>query len=514
MNTSGELRTLINTKTIEFFNYNRFSDIKKINNGGYGEVYSAIYRPETEKMSEKMSEEMHEEIHVALKKLFTELDFDKKASEEFVKEVKHLHKVDHHSYINRLLGITQEPVHNHYVMVLQYANGGNLHEYLRNNFDNDEYKLEFVEQICFAKDIALGMKFLHKENIIHRDLHSKNILIHNQKVMIADLGLSKLCNDDLKKLGQPQCVWDSKYVRDFKSDIYSLGVLYWELTTGRVPFQDANVQQIFLNISDGLRETPNPITPIEFINLYKRCWDSDPKNRPQINEVYDIVSNIKSIIIVNLSQEFIKLYIKDMVTNSDDSVNNINNWLENNSENSKKIFDFVINTDVLIEHRETILAYFYMKGFGTNKDYNECLYWCKKGCEKKDVYSYYEAAFCYRYSYKNYNEAFHYFNLAASGGVLKAKSELAMMHLHGMGCEENKTKAFYLFKEAGEQDKIACCLISDCYYDGIGIEINLIEALKYYKIFWEKWHYYNAKIRIPLIEEKLEIPIEQRCNLR
>ncbi|CAG8470201.1 24024_t:CDS:2 [Gigaspora rosea] len=343
MNTSGELRTLINTKTIEFFNYNRFSDIKKINNGGYGEVYSAIYRPETEKMSEKMSEEMHEEIHVALKKLFTELDFDKKASEEFVKEVKHLHKVDHHSYINRLLGITQ----------------------------------------------------------------------------------------DIRKA--------EKSTSNFSGS---------------------------------------------------------------------------SIIIVNLSQEFIKLYIKDMVTNSDDSVNNINNWLENNSENSKKIFDFVINTDVLIEHRETILAYFYMKGFGTNKDYNECLYWCKKGCEKKDVYSYYEAAFCYRYSYKNYNEAFHYFNLAASGGVLKAKSELAMMHLHGMGCEENKTKAFYLFKEAGEQDKIACCLISDCYYDGIGIEINLIEALKYYKIFWEKWHYYNAKIRIPLIEEKLEIPIEQRCNLR
>ncbi|RIB16363.1 hypothetical protein C2G38_2190179 [Gigaspora rosea] len=72
-------------------------------------------------------------------------------------------------------------------MVLKYVNGGNLRDYLRDNFKNDEYKLKFVEQIYCAKDLAHGLGFLRKES----DLHSKNILIHNKQLMIADLGLFK-----------------------------------------------------------------------------------------------------------------------------------------------------------------------------------------------------------------------------------------------------------------------------------------------------------------------------------
>ncbi|CAG8755660.1 484_t:CDS:2, partial [Dentiscutata erythropus] len=220
------------------------------------------------------------------------------------------------------------------------------------------------------------------------------------------------------------------------------------------------IREIFLNIPSGLREDPNP---------------ADKKFDEYILKTEQRISGSNANI-ANLLQEFINLYIKDMVTNSDDTVN------------------------------DTILAYFYMQEFGTIKDYKECLSWCKKGCEKKDIYSYYEAAFCHRYSLgtsEDYNEAFCYFNLAASGGILKAKRELAIMHMNGMGCEENEVKAFYLFKEAGEQDKIAFCMVSDCYYDGVGIEINLIEALNYYKICWKKWKYPNAIIRIPLIEKKL-----------
>ncbi|RIB07151.1 kinase-like domain-containing protein [Gigaspora rosea] len=260
-------------------------------------------------------------------------------------------------------------------MVLKYANGGNLHNFLRNNFENNEYKLKFVRQICFAKDIAFGLKFLHKEGIIHYDLHSKNILIHNHEVKIADLGLSKLSSDATKT------------------------------RTGEL--KDVGIYLL--------------------------------KKRPQINEVYDIVSNIKS----EVDKKF------------DENI---------------KVEQYKQYT---IEHQETILAYFYMKGFGTSEDYTKYLYWCNIGCEKKDVYSYYEAAFCYRYNLgtsEDYKKAFHYFNLAASGGVLKAKHELAIMYMDGMGCEENKIKAFCLFKETGEQDNIACCTISDWYYEGIGIQ--------------------------------------------
>ncbi|CAG8461940.1 5299_t:CDS:2 [Gigaspora margarita] len=149
--------------------------------------------------------------------------------------------------------------------------------------------------------------------------------------------------------------------------------------------------------------------------------------RSQINKV-EIFNNVKS----ETNKKFDNYIFKtenDMDTNSDDTANDVpaNSWLKN-------------------KHLKQI----------KNK---ECLQWCKKGCEKKDIYmpimnslnafEDYNEAF-------HYNEAFDYFNLVASDRVLKTK-------------------------QAGKQD-----IISDCYYDAIGIETNLIEVLTYYKICWKK----------------------------
>ncbi|RIB16362.1 hypothetical protein C2G38_2190178 [Gigaspora rosea] len=184
------------------------------------------------------------------------------------------------------------------------------------------------------------------------------------------------------------------------------------------------------------------------------------KNRPQVNEVDDIVNNIKSEAVKKFNKNIIKVEQRtnnssepvDMVTNSDDTATDVNSWLKITVKFQKKKFDFTMNFEA--EHHETILAYFYMKGFGTNKDYRECLQWCKKGCEKKDIYAYYE--------------------LRQIVEFLTTKREFAIMYMDGMGCEENKTKASCLF---GDQDKMASCIISDWYYDGIGAETDLVEGI-------------------------------------
>ncbi|CAG8747865.1 30975_t:CDS:2, partial [Racocetra persica] len=75
-----------------------------------------------------------------------------------------------------------------YYLVMEYANNGNLREYLRNN------KLEWPEKIPLTSQIAEGMFYLHKIDIIHRDLHTANILIHNEDVKISDFGFSKNLN--------------------------------------------------------------------------------------------------------------------------------------------------------------------------------------------------------------------------------------------------------------------------------------------------------------------------------
>ncbi|RIB23140.1 kinase-like domain-containing protein [Gigaspora rosea] len=76
-------------------------------------------------------------------------------------------------------------------MVLEYADEGTLRDYLMVNFT----KLQWTDKLHIAKEIALGLLFLHDNNIIHRDLHSKNILIYQKQPKITDFGLSKQINE-------------------------------------------------------------------------------------------------------------------------------------------------------------------------------------------------------------------------------------------------------------------------------------------------------------------------------
>jgi serine/threonine protein kinase len=126
--------------------------------------------------------------------------------------------------------------------------------------------------------------------------------------MIADFGLSKELKksvdpiSDSKLYGipayiEPQCFLQSGYKRDKRSDIYSLGVLLWEITSGYSPFRDTRsceFIQLSFQISNGRREDPIDNTPSDYINLYQKCWDGNPELRPTIDNVYDILEKMFS----------------------------------------------------------------------------------------------------------------------------------------------------------------------------------------------------------------------------
>src|ERR1043165_3910580 len=76
--------------------------------------------------------------------------------------------------------------HEH-LLVMEYADGGNLRKYLQNQFST----LTWNDKIKLAYQIAEGIKYLHGENILHQDLHSKNIVIHQGEAKIIDLDIAK-----------------------------------------------------------------------------------------------------------------------------------------------------------------------------------------------------------------------------------------------------------------------------------------------------------------------------------
>ncbi|CAB4493602.1 unnamed protein product [Rhizophagus irregularis] len=162
----------IRNNHIRYFEYNEFSQIDEIGRGAFGKVSKA---------------NLADTGLVALKILFNKNSKEEinEDNDEFVKELKLLREVDYHQNINRILGITKDS--EHYILVLEYANEGSLRDYLKKKFTS----LKWNDKIQMALDITNGLKFLHSKEIIHRDLHSKNILVNNRKLLIADLGLSK-----------------------------------------------------------------------------------------------------------------------------------------------------------------------------------------------------------------------------------------------------------------------------------------------------------------------------------
>ncbi|KAF0531744.1 kinase-like protein [Gigaspora margarita] len=185
-------------------------------------------------------------------------------------------------------------------MILQYANKGNLRQYLESNFKS----LQWDNKLRIAREIVSGLMFLHNENIIHRDLHSKNILIHDDQPQITDFGLSQQINETSKTSNsvlngmdqyiEPLCFKDKHYKRDKRSDIYSFGIILWEISSGKPP----SFNPVFMIIT-GEKEEPIYGTPPQYIELYKKCWDNNPINRPDtksiLNKLNHLISNETSI---------------------------------------------------------------------------------------------------------------------------------------------------------------------------------------------------------------------------
>uniref|UniRef100_A0A669DKV0 Mitogen-activated protein kinase kinase kinase 12 n=1 Tax=Oreochromis niloticus TaxID=8128 RepID=A0A669DKV0_ORENI len=215
---------------------------------------------------------------------------------------KHLRKLKHPNIITFKGICTQAPC---YCIIMEYCAQGQLYEVLRAG-----RKITPSLLMDWAMGIAGGMNYLHLHKIIHRDLKSPNMLItYDDAVKISDFGTSKELNDKSTKMSFAGTVaWMApEVIRNEpvseKVDIWSFGVVLWEMLTGEVPYKDVDSSAIIWGVGNNSLQLPVPDScPESFKLLLRQCWNCKPRNRPSFRQIL-LHLDIASADILSTAQE-------------------------------------------------------------------------------------------------------------------------------------------------------------------------------------------------------------------
>ncbi|CAB4488100.1 unnamed protein product [Rhizophagus irregularis] len=197
---------------INYHDFDEFQNIKRIGTGGFGEVYRANWESSN--------------TVVALKSLKN----DDCCMKEIANEITMMHKVNFHTNIVQFYGITK-----------------------RKNNNRDSVDSDYLFVLEYA-DSADAVSCIHRKNIVHRDLHSKNILVHKNIIKLADFGLSR---------------------------------------RAEVSTSTNNIMGV---------ETPISGTPVDYVNIYTSCWQYNPDDRPDMRKV------LSELMLVNINEKLVKTW--------------------------------------------------------------------------------------------------------------------------------------------------------------------------------------------------------------
>ncbi|CAG8571787.1 11112_t:CDS:2 [Ambispora gerdemannii] len=229
----SQLQNSMPNRFLEWIPFDKFQGVREIGRGGHGVVYKATWHMGPKLYFDEMKQYWvrEGETKVVLKRLYA----SQLANEEYWNKL-HSHRSTHSKCVPRWYGLSQDPQSREYIIVSQPTDV-DLRQYLRENFK----ELTWEKKLGIVYNILHGLMELHNSRIVHKNLHSGNILRQyngsQSLTFITDLGQSS---------------HDAK--------------LAWE-------------------ICDGLRPEIVVTMPMCFVELMEQCWRADPKERPDIRSL-------------------------------------------------------------------------------------------------------------------------------------------------------------------------------------------------------------------------------------
>ncbi|RIB12316.1 kinase-like domain-containing protein [Gigaspora rosea] len=216
-------------------------------------------------------------------------------------------------------------------------------------------QMKWEKKLDLLSSIAFDLQLIHSHDIVHRDLHSCNILQDNiYDAYISDLGFATSVNKTLETESRkkiygimpyiaPEVLCGTSFTK--ASDVYSFGLIMWEISSGNVVFSEREDDStLYLDIRNGLKPEIAKGTVLCYEDLLKKCWDADPVKRPSAPEIYNTIVSWKNK--TELWKEFLEADMYNIHNATDDNI-----VQEHNTIYTSRIINIIdIESIVLMKH--------------------------------------------------------------------------------------------------------------------------------------------------------------------